>query len=825
MDNGSQARETRLVELVVPGIGPVDRAEALEPPVVHRISGDEAAGWYGTVAEDNAEPLVERQVYDWNRLTIGGAGRAMWLLLLPFLLINLVTWMQPRLPRYSRVSGWLYDFGARLLGLSLTVMLVGVFGQAAMDQVVWQCGAPAHSACGAENPLVEAARDVGTGIGLTLAAVVPLLVGAVMAFSARDAKKEYRPVLKTVEGEEYRRLDREDKRQARGTGKVRRPLEVRGFWEYNWRAEGLTSQHRCAGLLTVAMLVIVPGLQYDLRRDGTVVGLVLFVLILVLAALMVADGPWFRSVQWSRLWPPNHRRTTLGVCLGVTVSAMLYCALPERDWRAARGSSRMLPGMGEEANDVVIAQGVGVLLMIVACLVMCLRDRDRAERTSLYGLLGPVVAVMACFIGWLYTAAFSLWVQGWLTPDGDPYATELPRAVRVIAAAFPLVVVLGGLAAVANALWKLWRRRPAAPAHPAEEKEDRKHRSEINWARNVGEDGLNWYDQGLAALASLIVALVLTLYLANWVGDGSLTTSVRRTTNDTVKQLTTLGALALIALVAVAVLAVRAVALRPEMRRNTGIAWAFGVFWPRAAHPFAPAAWTVRTVPELVHRIEHLLDSDSRTRILLHAQSMGSVIAVAALWQIPPELRPRIGLLTTGSPIGAVFARHYPGYVTAESLDALVHNEGDGEDGGGDGGTPDRTRLLRTWVSIHRETDLLAGPTGVDGVDQEWKDGVAPMDPDAERSHARTRAQPVFWPLERHNGYRRDPRIAAVRRAILDTLAEPTPPPPTPPATPAPRRPTPSPPTPTPAPSPTPDPVPAPAPTRRGPTPDRTGPV
>ncbi|MGX1908857.1 hypothetical protein ACWIID_08355 [Streptomyces phaeochromogenes] len=281
------------------------------------------------------------------------------------------------------------------------------------------------------------------------------------------------------------------------------------------------------------------------------------------------------------------------------------------------------------------------------------------------------------------------------------------------------------------------------------------------------------------------MALVLTLYPANWVGDGSLTTSVRRTTNDTVKQLTTLGALALIALVAVAVLTVRAVALRPEMRRNTGIAWAFGVFWPRAAHPFAPAAWTVRTVPELVHRIEHLLDSDSRTRILLHTQSMGSVIAVAALWQIPPELRPRIGLLTTGSPIGAVFARHYPGYVTAESLDALVHNENDGEDDG----NPDRTRLLRAWVNIHRETDLLAGPTHAGGVDQEWKDGVAPTDPDTGRSHARTRAQPVFRPLERHNGYRRDPRTAAVRRAILHTLAE-SAPPPTPPA---PRRPTPSP--------------------------------
>ncbi|MEU5347392.1 hypothetical protein AB0H18_42395 [Streptomyces sp. NPDC020766] len=199
---------------------------------------------------------------------------------------------------------------------------------------------------------------------------------------------------------------------------------------------------------------------------------------------------------------------------------------------------------------------------------------------------------------------------------------------------------------------------------------------------------------------------------------------------------------------------------------------------------------------------------------------MGSVIAVAALWQIPPELRPRIGLLTTGSPIGAVFARHYPGYVTAESLDALVHNEDDGDS---DSDT-DRTRLLRTWVNIHRETDLLAGPTGVGGVDQEWvvgvdqewKDGVAPMDLDTGRSHARTRAQPVFWPLERHNGYRRDPRIAAVRRAILHTLAEPAPPPPAPPVTPAPRRPAPS-------------PAPSPAPARRGPapdpTPDRTGPV
>ncbi|MFJ8008337.1 hypothetical protein [Streptomyces fagopyri] len=781
MDNGSQGRQTRLIELVVPGIGPVDRTEALEPPSVRRVSGDEGAGWYAAVESDESEPPAERQVYDWNRLTIGGAGRAMWLCLLPFLLINLVTWMQPGLPPRNRLSGALYDFGARLLGLSLTVMLVGVFGQAAMDQVVWQCGAAARSPCGARNPLVEAARDMGTGLGLTLAAVVPLLVGAVMAFSARDAKKEYRPVLKTVEFEAQRRFEDEDRLRAREPGTVRRPLEARGFWEYNWRAEGLAAQHLCTGLLTVAMLLIVPSFQYDTRRGGTTVGLVLFVLILVPAALVVADGPWFRQVAWHRRWPLDHQRTTVAVCLTVTACAMLYGALPDRDWRAARGESWMLPGMGEEANDVVIAQGLGVLLMIVACLVMCFRDLDRAKKMSLYGLLGPVVAVLACFIGWLYTAAFSLWAQGWLTPDGHAYATQLPRAVRVIAAAFPLVVALGGLAAGANALWKVWKRRQqATSAHPWEADEDRKHRREISWTEIAGRDGLDWYDQGLAALASLIVALVLTLYLANWAGDGTLQTNVHRTTADVLKQLTTFGALTLVALVAVALITVRAVVLRPETRRNTGIAWAFGVFWPRAAHPFAPAAWTVRTVLELVHRVEHLLDSDRRTRILLHAQSMGSVIAVAALWQIRAELRPRIALLTTGSPIRAVFGRHYPGYVTVESLAGLVHGD-------------DPARLLGRWVNIHRETDLLAGPIGIPGVDEKWDDGVDPMDPDAERSHARTRAQPVFWPLERHNGYRRDPRIAEVRSTLLRTLAESGPPPSPAPLLPPPRRPAPGP--------------------------------
>lgn len=788
MDNGTPGghvgeppppEPVELIELVIPGTGVVDREEVLRPPGVRQVSGDDSAGWYRPGEEDTDGPRPLREVYDWPRLLIGGAGRAAWLFLLPFLVINLVTWMQPRLPERSW-HGSLYSFGARLLGLSLTVMLVGVFGQAAMDQVVWQCGAETAE-CVSGNFAVTAAREPDTGTGLALAALAPLVVGTLMAFSARDAKREYRPVLRTAAREHYERAEEEDRHRRNGH-RTRRPLEVRGFWEHNTRAKGLTTRHLCAGLLTVAMLLIVPPLQYDLREGDATLALTLFVLILVIAVLVVIDGPYFRASYVQRegtmgtprhrlRWPLRYAKGAVGGCLAVTVGAMVCCAVPSRDWDAARERSTMLPGMGAEANYVVIAQGIGLVLMVVACLAMVRGETGSASRTTLYGLLGPVVGVLACFVGWLYTAAFSLWLQGWLTPDGDPYAALIPRAVQVVAAAFPLVVLLGvavgAIAAASTALRRPWLRdvSPPAPdpgADPDDILDNQRQWKRLRFAEYAGVRALIWYDRGLATLAVLVVLLTCAMYGAYWVGDGSWLAGVRDVMVDVLQQLTTLGAVILVGLVAVAVFAVRAIVLRPEMRRNAGLAWAFGAFWPRAAHPFTPAAWAVRTVPELVHRIEYLLDGNDRRRLLIQAHSMGSVIAVAALWQVRPGLRRRIALLTTGSPVGVVFRRHYPGYAPADSIRAL--------------------RNLHAWINIHRTTDVLAGPV-VGGAaengsfgDVEWKDGVDPTAEPTTTEPGRTRGQPVFWPLERHVGYRRAPRLHPIRRNLLDSLAGTRPP-------------------------------------------------
>ncbi|MEV1079386.1 hypothetical protein AB0I98_14200 [Streptomyces sp. NPDC050211] len=790
MDNGTPGAHVgeppppgpvELVELVIPGTGVVDREEVLRPPGVRQVSGDDSAGWYRPAEEGTDGPRTLREVYDWPRLLIGGAGRAAWLFLLPFLVINLVTWMQPRLPERSW-QGSLYSFGARLLGLSLTVMLVGVFGQAAMDQVVWQCGAETAD-CVSGNFAVTAARKLDTGAGLALASLAPLIVGTLMAFSARDAKREYRPVLRTASCETYEQAEERDRHRRNGHS-TRRPLEVRGFWEHNTRAKGLTTRHLCAGLLTVAMLLIVPPLQYDLREGDATPALTVFVLTLVMALLVVIDGPYFRATYVQRdgtmgsprrrlRWPLRYAKSAVGACSLVTIAAMLCCAVPSRDWDAARERSTMLPGMGAEANCVVIAQGVGLVLMVIACLAMVRGETGSASRTTLYGLLGPVVGVLACFTGWLYTAAFSLWLQGWLTPDGDPYATLIPRAVQVVAAAFPLVVLIGvavgAIAAACTALRHPWRRGLTPPdpeprTDPDDNLDNERQWRRLRFAEHAGVRALIWYDRGLATLAVLVVVLTCAMYGAYWVGDGSWLAGVRDVMVDVLQQLTTLGAVILVGLVAVAVFAVRAIVLRPEMRRNAGLAWAFGAFWPRAAHPFTPAAWAVRTVPELVHRIEHLLDESDRRRMLIQAHSMGSVIAVAALWQVRPDLRWRIALLTTGSPVGVVFQRHYPGYAPADSIHALD--------------------TLHAWINIHRTTDVLAGPVvggaGENGgfEDVEWKDGADPTAEPVTADPGRTTGQPVFWPLERHLGYRRAPRLRPIRRRLLDGLAEAQPPPP-----------------------------------------------
>ncbi|NEB75955.1 hypothetical protein G3I40_12085, partial [Streptomyces sp. SID14478] len=300
---------------------------------------------------------------------------------------------------------------------------------------------------------------------------------------------------------------------------------------------------------------------------------------------------------------------------------------------------------------------------------------------------------------------------------------------------------------------------PASAQRRATLREQQDRTRGIAFARRLTDKGAERADLLFGVGAVLIVLVLAGLYLVQEL-EVALAVEFRARVTSIVQFLVSLAGVILVALIAVALFTARSIAIRRDARENAGLAWAFGAFWPRAAHPFAPTAWTVRAVPELVHRIDHLLSRDPRARLLLHTNSLGSVIAVLALWQTRPEHRRRIALLSTGCPLTLFFTRHYPAYAVHDRIAPLAAS-------------------IAGWTNIRRDTDPMAADIAVAGVrDVVWSDATDPYGPPPStpadvlaQQTDRGPHQPVFRQLEGHVNHRADPRIDAERDALLEMLA------------------------------------------------------
>jgi hypothetical protein len=110
-----------------------------------------------------------------------------------------------------------------------------------------------------------------------------------------------------------------------------------------------------------------------------------------------------------------------------------------------------------------------------------------------------------------------------------------------------------------------------------------------------------------------------------------------------------------------------------NQQRPLGLVWDLVSFLPRAAHPFAPPCYAERAVPEIVGRCgwwlkpvdAATLEGRRGTRIVLSAHSLGSVLAVAAVFTMterPDDAKgnERFRLLSYGSQLRAYFGRIFP---------------------------------------------------------------------------------------------------------------------------------------------------------------------
>ncbi|MYS07779.1 hypothetical protein GTW71_15375, partial [Streptomyces sp. SID6041] len=196
-------------------------------------------------------------------------------------------------------------------------------------------------------------------------------------------------------------------------------------------------------------------------------------------------------------------------------------------------------------------------------------------------------------------------------------------------------------------------------------------------------------------------------------------------------------------------------------RRTIGILWDVGTFWPRAAHPFAPPCYAERAVPDLTWRMSSWTRSTGG-RLVISGHSQGSVLAAAAVWQLPPATRRRVALLTYGSPLERLYGRWFPAYFGPDALRGLH-------------------RTVHCWTNLYRATDPIGGPVRVPAEDgRPAVDAAVLLDPVA---YGRTRAHPLPEPILGHSDYQADPAFARRRAALLDRL---------PPAVPHPREPNPA---------------------------------
>lgn len=773
------------VELLVHGVGGARPEEMLQDPATVRVTGDTTASIHRRVDDAADRPAPDgrpvREAYTWSNLTSGNGARALWLLLLPFMVVNVGHWMRPAAAEPHRAHR-LYDAVVRLIALSLTALLLSGACVIALDLVAWQCASSRE--CGERASwLGPLAASEGwwaqPGRRLVVAAAVPALLTGLLWWLSRRTWSAYESASPPV-----RALP----------DKLSEPVLSRpGFW-YGRRLVGrLRGAHTAAGLLIVAGALVTAVAAHDRGPEGDArlaalgwgLGALLGACWVAVVVLVVRAG---RSEDHPDDQPMSPAASAVPwVALGLLVLAAGHALWSRPEWTP----DGRHPG-GAAFAVLTVVQGA----LVVALAVTARRLQRRVapeDRGVLFGLGGAAVALLGCALGGVLTGGLAQRVADWLEPGsaaGEPGTAIAgpPTLLSWQAAAVPAVLCVVLVCAVVGVVSVRRRARRLTPTvragYPDEsgaELPDRNRRiaSAVAWAELTDSAPrlVGWITGSALALLVVIVA-----GSATGQSPAALTDSGPDPVAWTAERAQSLGSWLMGILVILLVAMGRRAYRDAGTRRTVGILWDVGTFWPRAAHPFAPPCYAERAVPDLSWRMGTWVDVTGG-KLVISGHSQGSVLAAAAVWQLDAPTRSRVALLTYGSPLARLYGAWFPRYFGPSALAAL-HGE------------------LPRWRNLYRATDPIGGPVRVGpasgaaaagpvgaGVDDAGADRMAADDEGADGAGAdragvdrgplpdplyygRNLRRPLPEPILGHGDYAADPAYARERAALLGQLTD-----------------------------------------------------
>lgn len=691
--------------LRIHGVSGGDPEELLDVDSTKRVAGDGLSGFFRWRSPEDTRSLpgVPRELYTWGNLTSGRSSRALWLLLLPFMLVNIAYWMRaghtgPESSPTLRVADGVYGAAVRLLALSLTALLTLAAAGVGMDLVAWQCGG-AGQACAELRPWLgflsrPDAALATPGRALAAGAVLPLAAVLLLWLLSRRTGSVYEVA----------------SAGATPTHHANAPLSHPGFWRNSAVMGRLRSAHIAVALGTVAVLVLVPPLAYDASRGAPVAGVGLACALA--AALTCCTGSVLvpgTDERWNRRadLACSLLRTMVLLLLG---GVLAYALWPRGGWEA----SGQLPGHATVLHAVFAFQCVLGVALFAAALLLHARKRAH-DNIPLRGAAGPATAVLGTLLGGVFSAAVVYQTAGWLggcfppASGGDAcLALRPPTAYAWLQLAFTLeagiALVLLGVLAVVLAV-RTRRERGVVAARYGRDRAARRT-GEIARARAWGSMTETLPPCLIAVLLPAVALILVGVYAALTGQITAAASGAERIVSGPVSALARAGsglqeALTFLVTVgswlgglflAVLVGLGRSAYQNRPTRRAVGMLWDVGTFWPRSAHPLAPPSYAERAVPQLTARVQHL--AAHSTGVVLSGHSQGSVLAAAAVWQLPEEYSQRVALLTHGSPLYRLYARYFPACFHPGALSAVA-----------DG--------VAQWRNLWRRTDSIGGPVRV----------------------------------------------------------------------------------------------------------------